>query len=328
MKILSVVLFFILLTILVFSIYGWRVFGPAGNSKQIEIFVIPQNKEGFDVTQALWEQKFVKNVKAFQFLLNTFAKNKEIKSGGYRLSRNMNVWHVFTKVTGKQDLIWITISFCPRKEQVGEKLASVLDWSRQDLNNWNTAYSNNKAEYFEGVYYPDTYLIPVDESGTQVAERFINRFNEKFAPFTDRFTAKNIKWTTGLKIASLISREAAGTEDMKLISGIIWNRLDKNMPLQIDATMQYTLGKNSDGSWWGNINLDEKQSDSPYNSYLNKGLPPTPICSPNIDAIEAALDPDETDCLYYLHDNLRQIHCAKTYEEHKANIEKYLKNEI
>ena len=324
MKRLFIVLISVSFTIFVFLIYGWILFNPTGNSKQIEIFVIPQNKEGFNVTQALWEQKFIKNTRAFQFLLNTFAKNREIESGGYRLSQNMNAWQVLKKITGKQDLFWVTISFCPRKEQVGEKLANILGWSQEKLNKWNIVYKSSKPEYFEGVYYPDTYLIPADESEIEVAERFINRFNEKFALLADEFSAKNIKWTTGLKIASLIAREAAGAQDMKLISGIIWNRLDKGMPLQIDATMQYTLGKNVDGSWWGNINLDEKQSDSLYNSYLYKGLPPTPICSPNIDAIEATLNPEETDCLYYLHDENKQIHCAKTYKEHKANIVKYL----
>lgn len=300
------------------------LFGSPGNSKQTEIFVIPQEKENFDIAKVLWGQKYIRNIQGFQFLLKTFTKNMEIKSGGYKLSQNMNAWQVMKKITSKEDLSWVTISFCPRKEQVGEKLVGILGWNQGQLNNWNTIYKNSKPEYFEGVYYPDTYLIPVEESETQVAQRFINRFNEKFAPLADKFVAKNIKWTTGLKIASLIAREAGGVEDMKLISGIIWNRLDKGMPLQIDATMQYTLGKNGDGSWWGNINLDEKQSDSPYNSYLNKGLPPTPICSPNIDAIEAVINPEETDCLYYLHDSDKQIHCAKTYKEHKANIEKYL----
>ena len=96
------------------------------------------------------------------------------------------------------------------------------------------------------------------------------------------------------------------------------------MRLQIDATMQYTLGKNESGSWWGNISLEQKQSDSPYNSYKNEGLPPTPICSPNVDFIDAALNPEETDCIFYLHDTNRQIHCAKTYSEHKDNIKLYL----
>jgi UPF0755 protein len=312
------------LTIVTSLFFGYMLFGSPGNSKQTEIFVIPQEKENFDIAKVLWGQKYIRNIQGFQFLLKTFTKNMEIKSGGYKLSQNMNAWQVMKKITSKEDLSWVTISFCPRKEQVGEKLVGILGWNQGQLNNWNTIYKNSKPEYFEGVYYPDTYLIPVEESETQVAQRFINRFNEKFAPLADKFVAKNIKWTTGLKIASLIAREAGGVEDMKLISGIIWNRLDKGMPLQIDATMQYTLGKNGDGSWWGNINLDEKQSDSPYNSYLNKGLPPTPICSPNIDAIEAVINPEETDCLYYLHDSDKQIHCAKTYKEHKANIEKYL----
>ncbi len=304
--------------------FVWSLFGAVGKSKQIKIFVVPQNTQNFDVAQTLKEQKYIKNIGAFRFILNNFAKDKEIASGGYRLSQNMNAWQIMKIITGKADLNWVTISFCPRKEQIGEKLADSLGWSQEEMNIWNTVYTDTNSEYFEGVYYPDTYLIPVNETPYDVAQRFINHFNEKMAPFLTQFAAKNIKWTTGLKIASLIAREAAGPSDMKLISGIIWNRLNTGMPLQIDATMQYTLGKNASGSWWGTIDLAQKKSSSPYNSYLNKGLPPTPICSPNIDAIEAALNPEPTNCLYYLHDVYKQIHCAKTYQEHLANIQKYL----
>lgn len=315
-----------ILIAIVFLVSIFYFYGPAGDKKQNEIFVVPQNIQNISTSQKLAERKFIKNEKAFDFLLNIFAKGKEVKSGGYYLSQNMNAWQILTKITGKQDLFWVTISFCPRKEQVGDKLANALGWNREKLNKWNSIYKNSKPEYYEGVYYPDTYLIPANESETQVTERFIRHFNEKFSPFVNKFAEKNIKWTTGLKVASLIAREAGGKDDMKLISGIIWNRLDKGMPLQIDATMQYTLGKDVNGSWWGNVSLEQKQSDSPYNSYLNKGLPPTPICSPNIEAIEAALNPEETVCLYYLHDTNKQIHCAKTYKEHLANIEKYLRN--
>jgi UPF0755 protein len=324
MKRFLIVLIFLLFIILAVAIYAVMIFGPPGTSKETEVFIVPQEKFGFDVTQTLFEKKFIKNAKAFQFLLDNFAPGADIKPGGYRLSRSMNAWAIMKNITGRQDLVWVTISFCPRKEQVGEKLANALGWDQEKLNSWNILYKDAKSEYFEGVYYPDTYLLPLDESASQIAERFINHFNEKFAPLSDKFIAKNIKWTTGLKIASLIAREAGGVDDMKIISGVIWNRLDEGMPLQIDATMQYTLGKNEDGSWWGNIDLSEKKKDSPYNSYLYKGLPPTPICSPNIDVIEAALDPAETDCLFYLHDSGGLIHCAKTYKEHIANIKKYL----
>lgn len=324
MKKILIFLSAVILIILAVVVYISRLFGPPATSEEMEVFIVPQEKSGFDVVQALFEQKFIKNAKAFQFLLDNFAPGSEIKSGGYRLNQSTNAWAVMKKITGKEDLKWVAVSFCPRKEQVGEKLAGTLGWDQEKLDEWNALYKNSKSEYFEGVYYPDTYLLPVDESASQTAQRFIDHFNEKFAPLADKFIAKNIKWTTGLKIASLIAREAGGVSDMKIISGVIWNRLNTGMRLQIDATMQYTLGKNADGSWWGNVDIAEKQKDSPYNSYLYKGLPPTPICSPNIDAIEAALNPAETDCLFYLHDSGGNIHCAKTYAEHKANIKKYL----
>jgi UPF0755 protein len=299
-------------------------FGPMSAKSEAVQFTVPVNPPGYDAVAALSEQKLVKNSKGFQFLYLWFSGGGTIKPGGYKLNKNMNAWQIMKHVTGKPDLLWVTITGCPRKEQIGEKLASVLGWDATKLKEWNITYTAENSDYTEGVYYPDTYLIPVSEAPAAVAKRFVDHFNEKFAPLSDAYIAKNIKWTTGLKIASLIGRESGGVDDMKLISGIIWNRLDKGMPLQIDATMQYTQGKRADGSWWGPVDLTQKKSDSPYNSYLRKGLPPTPICSPTIDAIEAALNPEDSDCLFYLHDRTRLIHCAETYDEHKANIEKYL----
>lgn len=310
----SIVLFFI-------SIY-LSFFGPVDNKKQNIVFIIPQNKAEFNLTDSLKDNGLIRNKSGFSFIYNKISNKENILAGGYKLNTSMNVFQIIKRLEGDQDLKWVNIFYCPRKEQVGEKLAEVLGWDSNKLISWNNLYKN--TDYYEGVFYPDTYLIPVDESVEEVSRRFLNRFNEKFDHVADQYLSKNIKWTTGIKIASLVAREAAGRDDAKLISGIIWNRLNQDMRLQIDATMQYTHGKNDKGSWWGSISLAEKQSDSPYNSYRYEGLPPTPICSPNIDFIEAALNPETTDCIFYLHDQNRQIHCAKTYEEHKENIKKYL----
>jgi len=318
------IIIFFLIILLITAPFYWHFFGPVGNSKEIEIFVIPKNKESFNLLQKLEKGNYIKKNSILEYYLNTFVFFNDVKPGGYKISRNMWALDIFKKLSGKPDLVWVSWSSCLRKEQVGEILTEALGWNSQKLEKWNTVDTNQLPEYFEGVYYPDTYLIPVDESGDKVAQRLINRFNEKFVPFADKYVEANIRWVTGLKIGSLISREAAGSSDMHLISGIIWNRLDKEMPLQIDATMQYTLGKNSEGKWWGQIDLKEQKKDSPYNSYLYKGLPPTPICSPNIDYIEAALNPEDTECLFYLHDHFKQIHCSVTYEEHLQNIKKYL----
>ncbi|KKP60030.1 MAG: Aminodeoxychorismate lyase [Candidatus Gottesmanbacteria bacterium GW2011_GWA1_34_13] len=316
------VVFLLMLTGLTIGIINY-LFGPVEKMNKEEIIAIPENLKNSDVINKLKDQKLIKNTEVFIWLLNTFGKGRTIISGGYKLNKNMYVWQILQKILGSPDLIWIVIPEGIRKEQIGEILSEKLKWNNNEMTKWNEAYADTKPDYIEGVYYPDTYLIPKDEKGNDIVVRMINRFNEKMDPLLTDFAVKNIKWTTGVKIASLIQREAAGSQDMPLISGIIWNRLEQGMKLQIDATMQYTKGK-INNKWWGTIDLTEKTVDSPYNTYLYKGLPPTPICNPGIIAIEAALNPQDTDCLYYLHDENKQIHCAKTYEQHKININKYL----
>lgn len=288
------------------------MFGPVSMKDEPGIFIVPEKQAGWEAANELADQGFIRSQTGYWILYG----GKPIVSGGYRLNKNMNMWQIVKRLAGQPDLVWVTISGCRRKEQIGEILAEKLEWDAAKQDKWN---SQDK----EGQFYPDTYLLPVDEPVEAIAQRFFDRFNEKFAPLADKFLSENILWTTGVKIASLIAREAAGPADTKLISGVIWNRLNSGMRLEIDATMQYTRGK-VDGRWWGNIDLEEKSKDSPYNTYLYKGLPPTPICNPGIDAIEAALEPEQTECLFYLHDSSGQIHCAKTYEEHQENIRKYL----
>lgn len=126
-----------------------------------------------------------------------------------------------------------------------------------------------------------------------------------------------------IRLASIIQREAAGPQDMRLISGIIWNRMAKGMSLELDATLQYVKG--NEDNWWPIVKSKDKYLDSPYNTYKYKGIPPGAISNPSIDAINAAFNPQKTDCIFYLHDSNRQIHCSKTYEGHLANINSYLR---
>jgi len=109
---------------------------------------------------------------------------------------------------------------------------------------------------------------------------------------------------------------------MKLISGIIWNRIFSGMKLQMDATLQYAKGNKKDG-WWRKVTSRDKRIKSSYNTYLYKGLPPGAIANPGLSAINAAFNPQKTNCIFYLHDRNRRIHCTRTYKEHKRNIKKY-----
>lgn len=302
-----------------------RLFFNAPQSQEEKVvFIVNRNQTEIQTLDKLKTQGLIRNKLAFKLVLY-IKGNHKIDSGGYNVSKNMSAWQIADKLTALPDMKWVVAPEGLRKEQIGEILASTFNWSNEELDKWNTEYTKMRIDYVEGTYFPDTYLIPVDENGLDIANRMTRRFDEKFAPYITQFAQQNILWTTGLKLASIIQREAGGKVDMPLIAGIIWNRLDQGMNLEIDATVQYARGKANTG-WWAPVTADDiKNIDSPYNTYKNKGLPPFPISNPGIDAIEAVLRPAETDCLYYLHDSNRQIHCAKTFEEHKANVEQYLK---
>ncbi|KKP89934.1 MAG: hypothetical protein UR95_C0005G0066 [Parcubacteria group bacterium GW2011_GWC1_36_108] len=306
----------------IFLIY-FLFFGASQSLEEKKVFIVNRNQTETQTLDKLKNQGFIKNKVAFKLV--RFFKKGDIKAGGYNVSKNMSAWQLAGKLTFAPDMKWVVIPEGYRKEQIGEKLADTFGWSDEELDKWNTEYTKMNIDYIEGTYFPDTYLIPVDEKGFDIANRMTRRFDEQFAPYISQFVQQNIKWTTGLKLASIVQREAAGKDDMPLIAGILWNRLNQDMNLEIDATVQYARGK-TDTGWWAPIkSTDIVNIDSPYNTYKYKGLPPYPIGNPGLDAIEAIVNPIETDCLFYIHDSNKQIYCAKTFEEHKENIEKYLK---
>jgi len=299
----------------------WRYLGPYGGVTDA-VFVVPMQSSSFDVPGALAKQKLIKHEQAFRFLYHVRVSGKTTPPGGYRLNSSMHAWQIISKLTSPPDFVWVTIREGLRKEQIGLRLQDALGWSDTEVLQWNTTYADSR-EYREGVYFPDTYLLPVDETPGQIAQRFIAHFNEKLAPYMTMFSEKNIQWTTGITIASLIERETNSQQDMPVIAAVIWNRLEQGMRLQIDATVQYALGNEKDG-WWPIVKgSDTRTTDSPYNTYLHDGLPPGPIANPGLSAIVSAANPADSTCLFYLHSN-NVMYCADTYEEHLENIRMYL----
>ena len=209
-----------------------------------------------------------------------------------------------------------------RKEEIAEVMANKLGWSESEKNQFINGHVALNSTNLEGKYFPKTYMVLKDEDPLGVTSVMLHEFSKETATVKKPKSKQVINQDTAVKIASIIQREAAGKSDMKLISGIIWNRLFGGMPLQIDATLQYAKGTEEDG-WWRQVTSKDKKIDSPYNTYTNKGLPPGAIANPGLAAIDAAYNPQKTTCLFYLHDKRKQIHCAKTYQEHKRNIERY-----
>lgn len=209
-----------------------------------------------------------------------------------------------------------------RKEQVAESVGNKMGWDDEEKQEFLDAHIALGLETSEGFYFPQNYMILKDTLPKDVSKLMINTYEKKTSGIKRGKNSQILNEDTALIVASIIQREAAGKHDMRLISGIIWNRIFSGMKLQMDATLQYAKG--DEEVWWPQVKSADKFIISPYNTYAHKTLPPTAIANPGLAALEAAYNPQKTICIFYLHDKKRKIHCAKTYEEHKKNIEKYL----
>jgi UPF0755 protein len=209
-----------------------------------------------------------------------------------------------------------------RKEEVAEVVGERLGWSEEEKEDFLKIHMVLNSIYMEGHYFPKTYLINKDETPTNVSEEMINESIKQVDKIEQSKNSLKLDGDTAVVIASIIQREAAGKSDMRLISGIIWNRMAEEMKLQVDATLQYAKGSEEDG-WWGRVRPEDKNIESEYNTYMYKGLPPGAISNPGPDALYAAYHPQKTKCMFYLHDRRRKIHCTETYTQHKRNIDLY-----
>ena len=281
-----------------------------------ERIVVNQTTSEKELIPKLKEQGYIKSEWAFNFALSVKGWKGKIKPGGYNISKSMNVWQLADVLANKPYQKWIVIPEGLRKEEVAERMQGLFNWDE-------TIKEDFISQSKEGYLFPDTYLLNLDYTAEDVAKRMKTQFNEKLSDLFVEATKNNIRNDTVIVLASLIQKEAGNEKEMPLIAGVIWNRWLKGMPFQIDATVQYALGE--PGNWWPKVKPEDYKTDSPYNTYTNKGRPPAPICNPGLAAIDAVVNSEDSEYFYYLHDNKGQIHLAKTYEEHLKNIEKYLK---
>ena len=307
-------LIIILLLLLGASLY--LVLPSSLSSEQIR-FVIPLEAKQEDSVKRLKEDGFIRSPRLLNIALFLMKFPGTIEPGAYNISKNMTFPSLAYTLLYKPSQKWVVVVPGNRNTQIAEKLVKELDWDGKREKEFLSVAK-------EGYMFPETYLIPVEETPGDVVKRMEAVFNEKFDEkmYTDALNM-DVRVDTIVKIASLIQRESGGDVDKALIAGIIWNRLNNGMKLQIDATAQYYKG--FPGNWWPKVLPEYLREDHPYNTYKIDGLPPGPIANPTLPSLKAALYPAETDCLFYLHDRNKQIHCAQTFEEHKANIEKYLR---
>jgi UPF0755 protein len=301
-------------------VFCFCVFVALSKSQPEQVIFVPYTGDTDSFIKTLEERGIISNQFSKLFIQAIIALRGTIEPGGYEFSSMMGA--VSTVLTlNEPQYRYVSIYDGFRKGEIADRLGQQLDWDKEKVQAFAEVPALCPLEGQEGYLASGRYLIHVKENEEIVEQTMMRTFQEVLRELNIK--EENVSIPQIIVIASLIQREAAGTEDMRLISGIIQNRLTINMPLQIDATLQYVKGTSK--NWWPVPKSEDKHLDSPFNTYKNKGLPPLPIATPSKDAIYAALNPLETDCLYYIHDSRRVIHCAKDYDQHKRNIRNYLR---
>lgn len=315
-----VVLLNLILLFLVGGGFWWQINLSAVDSadQTPKIFVVQKGDGVREIAGRLKKENLIRNQIAFFLLIKKLSIDQKLQAGDFRLNPSMDSQTIAKTLTlGTLD-IWVTIPEGWRSEEIALRLASDLSLPEREFLKYSV----------EGYMFPDTYLIPKEATGSAVAKIMTDNFNKKIASDLQNKAKENgLSFKEVVVLASLVEKEARGETDRPVISGILLKRLKNDWPLQVDATLQYALGYQPETkSWWKKeIFETDKKIPSPYNTYLNLGLPPGPICNPGLASIKAVISPQASDYWYYLHDQEGVAHFAKTQEEHEANIIKYLR---
>ncbi len=262
----------------------------------------------------LKEEKVVSSGNLLISMIVLLGDEKKVKAGSYFFHKSDGVLFIAKRLlVGDFGIapVKITIPEGFNRFQIADRLAELLP-------NFNVNLFLEKTENLEGTLFPETYFFMLDDDPNTVVEKMTNTFEEKISE-NFKEESKEKTWKDTLILASIVEKEVRGETDKKIVAGIFQNRLKIGMALQADSTLAYVTGKDSLSLTSADLKLKNE-----YNSYTNKGLPPTPIGNPGIEAIEAVLNPTPNNYLYFLTDKSGDVYYAKTFEEHKRNKVNYL----
>jgi len=268
------------------------------------------------VSEDLLNEKMIRSKVFFQFLVILRGGEKRVLSGDYFFIKKTNVFNIVKRLS--RGIFEAAAARITIPEGYSNK--EITDVLLLKLKGFDKEKFITLAEDKEGFLFPDTYLFFPTTPEEEVIRVMNNNFNKKIEPLQDEINKSGHSLKEIITMASIIEKEAIKENDRQMISGILWKRIQKGIPLQVDAVFMYLLGKGTD-----DLSLKDLEFSSPYNTYRNKGLPPGSINNPGLSAIKATLNPAKSNYLFYLHDKSGIIHYARTFEEHKRNKAKYLK---
>lgn len=264
----------------------------------------------------------------FWLLARTGGYAEKFQAGTYALRANMTAEEVAKKLSsGETTEIRFTIPEGFGVKEIAKRLddegiADEQEFLRKakDFTPYDYVEENPEAHYAcEGFLFPDTYILHETMSVDDILKMMARDFDHRLTPeMRAKAASRHLSIYQLITLASLVEKEARFAEDRPIIAQVFFKRLALGMPLQTDTTLQYLMdGPKED------VSLEDTRIDSPYNTYQHRGLPPGPIANPGMAAIEAVLNPADTDYLYFVADRQGHNHYATNYEDHLALVNQY-----
>lgn len=317
-------------SIILLSWWSWatKPYSSTGNSVTI---TITSGTTTDQLATELEQRHLIRSANLFRWLVRSQKANFKMYAGDYELSPTMTPTEIIEQLIKGEEVsnsIRITIPEGYSTEQIIDLLVQKGLGSKEE---YTKVVTEDSFPYsflegtpagihrLEGFLSPNTYFIDPKMSPHAVIDMFLQQFAKEMTPEVQtRLSSTKLTVLQWVTLASLVEKEAVKATDRPLIASVIMNRLKRNMPLQVDATIQFLLDTPK-----AKLFNKDLQIPSPYNTYLHRGLPPGPIANPGDASLHAALYPAQTDYLYYVAKKDGYHAFAKTYAEHLKNIKLY-----
>ncbi len=315
----------LLAIIVISSAVGWykRALLPINSQNSAtQQFIVPKGANSELIAKDLVKAKLIRSEVAFKIYLAQNGLSRKLQAGSFSLQQSMTTPEIVQALTKGTNDIWVTVLEGWRREEIAQALASNLN---QQGGNFSAEKFLDLTKGKEGYLFPDTYLIPISASEDKIASLLETTLYQKIEPLQADIQASGNTLHQILTMASIIEREAKTPQSRNIVSGILWKRIQHDWPLQVDATLQYIKGySQAEKTWWQTPLANDKQLESPYNTYKYKGLPPGPISTASLESISAAINPASSDYWYYITGNDGKMYYARTFEQHNQNIQNHL----
>ncbi len=293
-------------------------------------FVVKPGQSVLGVSQSLVEMNLIADADVFRRFVQYSGADEDIQAGAYILRRDMTMEQIMLQLQrGLLPTVTVTIPEGWRAEQIAGELEAkgvtsaeaFMELVQAEPEGWSFLADRpaGSARGLEGFLFPDTYQFPRNTTPETVIEIMLRNFDWRLeGELRQMAEDRGLSLFEVVTLASIIEREAVAAEERPIIASVFWNRLEIGMALQADPTVQYALGCDAEtGECWQQLTREQLNTvQSPYNTYLNPGLTPGPICNPGLDSIRAVLQPADTDYFYFVALDDGKHVFSETYEEH------------